>query len=272
MAIFDHHMNIHRIHRVAKLTGLSRDVIRVWERRYGLVRPSRSANRYRVYTDEDVALLRFLKEELEKGHTIGELAAEGRELLLMRMRATPVAQAPVQPLDRLINDLIAVLDPLDRGELERRLNVTKLVQQKLFSVMNQLPVNDNGPRVVVGCPAGESHELGAQVVAYQCAMRGCQVYYLGPNVPLADLRTFCERQNPDLVLLSITEYRTDEGTRELLHSLEPISSRWPVAIGGHGARAVSHLIGSRRIEVLDDITALNARLQILLATRLPARA
>ncbi len=311
MAIFDHHMNIHRIHRVAKLTGLSRDVIRVWERRYGLVRPSRSANRYRVYTDEDVALLRFLKEELEKGHTIGELAAEGRELLLMRMRATPVAQAPVQPLDRLINDLIAVLDPLDRGEFERRLNgavavipfeealqrvllplqekigelwhegrinvaiehyVTKLVQQKLFSVMNQLPVNDNGPRVVVGCPAGESHELGAQVVAYQCAMRGCQVYYLGPNVPLADLRTFCERQNPDLVLLSITEYRTDEGTRELLHSLEPISSRWPVAIGGHGARAVSHLIGSRRIEVLDDITALNARLQILLATRLPARA
>ena len=52
-------MNTHRIQRVAKLVGLSKDVIRVWEKRYGLVKPLRSANRYREYTDKDVALLRF---------------------------------------------------------------------------------------------------------------------------------------------------------------------------------------------------------------------
>src|SRR5690349_19974764 len=34
-------MNKHRIHRVAKLTGLSKDVIRVWERRYGVIQPQR---------------------------------------------------------------------------------------------------------------------------------------------------------------------------------------------------------------------------------------
>ncbi|MBL8051781.1 MAG: MerR family transcriptional regulator, partial [Nitrospira sp.] len=67
-------MNKHRIHRVAKLTGLSKDVIRVWERRYSLVKPSRSANRYREYTDEDISLFRFLKEELDRGQTIGGLA------------------------------------------------------------------------------------------------------------------------------------------------------------------------------------------------------
>ena len=69
-------MNAHRIHRVAKLTGLSKDVVRVWERRFGLVKPGRSANRYREYSDEDVALLRFLKGELERGQTIGALAVE----------------------------------------------------------------------------------------------------------------------------------------------------------------------------------------------------
>src|SRR6476646_11919905 len=78
-------MNTHRIHRVAKLTGLSKDVVRVWERRYGLIKPLRSANRYREYSDEDVALLRFLKAELERGQMIGALAIEGRESLLRRM-------------------------------------------------------------------------------------------------------------------------------------------------------------------------------------------
>ncbi len=303
-------MNTHRIHRVAKLTGLTRDLIRVWERRYGLVQPSRSANRYRIYSDEDVALLRFLKSEQEKGRSIGDLAAEGRELLMMRMRTAPTPSAPIQPFERLLDDLIAVLDPLDRAEFERRLNgavavipfedalqrvllplqrrigelwhqgrlnvavehyVTKLIQQKLFSVMNQLPLNDNGPRVVVGCPAGEFHELGAQAVAYQCAMRGCQIYYLGPNVPMTDLQTFCQRVGPDLVLLSITEYRTDEEAQRFLRALESIATAWPVAIGGQGAHAMSHLIDSRQIEVLDDAT-LNARVQTLLARRLPAKA
>ncbi|NJN69221.1 MAG: MerR family transcriptional regulator [Nitrospira sp.] len=59
------------------MTGLSKDVIRVWERRYGLVQPSRSLNHYREYSDEDIALLRFVKTQMEQGATIGGLATEG---------------------------------------------------------------------------------------------------------------------------------------------------------------------------------------------------
>jgi len=81
-------MNTHRIRRVAKLTGLSRDVIRVWERRFEILKPTRGANRYRNYSDEDVALLRFLKEQLDSGGSIGELSKLGREELLNRARAS----------------------------------------------------------------------------------------------------------------------------------------------------------------------------------------
>ena len=84
-------MNTHRIRRVAKLTGLSKDVIRVWERRYELVKPSRSSNRYREYSDEDVLLLRFVKGRIDLGIPIGTIAAEGRDALVEQMRAaTPV--------------------------------------------------------------------------------------------------------------------------------------------------------------------------------------
>ena len=67
-------MNNHRIHRVAKLTGLSTHVIRAWERRYGIVKPSRNVNRYRTYTDDEVALLRYVKAQIDQGHSMGILS------------------------------------------------------------------------------------------------------------------------------------------------------------------------------------------------------
>ena len=303
-------MNTHRIHRVAKLTGLSKDVIRIWERRYGLVTPSRSSNRYREYSDQEVALLRFVKAQMEQGATIGALAAEGCDLLVARMQfATPVSAEEQQPHDRLLDELIGSLDPLDKAGFERRLNgavavipfeealqrillplqrrvgelwhqgqlniavehyVTKVIQQKMFSVMSQLPVNEFGSRVVIGCPAGESHEIGAQAVAYLAATRGCHVYYLGPNLPSSDLLAFCDRVKPDLVLLSITEAKSDAEARQQLKELEVISAYWPVAVGGQGARAMGDLFRDTKIELLDDLTSLHSRLMILLSTRMLA--
>ena len=305
-------MNTHRIHRVAKLTGLSKDVIRVWERRYGLVKPSRSSNRYREYSDEEVALLRFVKNQMEQGATIGALAAEGHDSLTARMRvATPASDADQKPHDRLLDELIGSLDPMDKAGFERRLNgavavipfeeavqrillplqrrigelwheghlnvavehyVTKIIQQKLFSVMNQLPVNEFGPRILIACPEGETHEIGAQAAAYIAATKGCHVYYLGPNLPYSDLVNFCEKISPDLVLLSLTELKQEADTLHHIQQLEQLATRWPVAVGGQGARAIEDRLRDTKIELLDDLTALHGRLMMILSThRLAAR-
>lgn len=278
----------------------------MWERRYSLVKPSRSANRYREYSDEDVSLFRFLKEELDRGQTIGELAMEGRDSLLQRMRAssTPKLQE-LAPHSSLLDELISRLDPLDKSRFELQLNaaiavipfeeavqrillplqrrvgelwhegrvniavehyVTKVIQQKLFAVMNQLPANEFGPRVVIACPTGEYHEIGAQAVTYLAASRGCHVYYLGPNLPLADLETLCERVHPDLILLSLTETKSDKETDHLLHGLRTLSERWHVAVGGNGACAMEHLLENTGIELLDDLGALHNRLASLVST------
>ena len=303
-------MNTHRIHRVAKLTGLSKDVVRVWERRYSLVKPLRSANRYREYSDDDVALLRFLKTELERGQTIGALAIEGRESLLGRMRVTSSSSAQeLKPHDNLIGELVSHLDPLDRVRFEMKLNgaiavipfdeavqrillplqrrvgelwhegrvnvavehyVTKLIQQKLFSVMNQLPVNEFGPRVLIACPEGESHEIGAQAAAYIAATRGCHVYYLGPNLPISDLQAFSERVKPDLVLLSLTEIKSDAAACHLSQELAEFSRRWPVAVGGQGAAMIEHLLEGGQVEFIGDLTALHSRLMRLVSSRMSA--
>ena len=298
-------MNNHRIHRVAKLTGLSKDVIRVWERRFGILKPTRGANRYRNYSDEDVALLRFLKEQLDAGGSIGELAKLGREELLGRARASaPRASFVDNTFSRLLRELLSTLNPFDRVIFEKRLNgavavvpfeealhgillplqeqvgqlwhdghidvaiehyVTKHIQQKIFSAMNQLPVAEFGAKVIVACPPGEEHDIAALTVAYRCRVRGCRVYYLGANVPVASLANLCGKVEPDLTIISFPLALSDDKVTELVQALaDEVSPVSNLAVGGHGAIAMRDIFLKYNITVLEEFAELDHRLDRLM--------
>ncbi len=64
----------HPIQIVARRTGLTADVIRVWERRYEAVSPSRSETRRRLYSDEDIERLILLRRATLAGRRIGDVA------------------------------------------------------------------------------------------------------------------------------------------------------------------------------------------------------
>lgn len=298
-------MNYNRIHRVAKLTGLSKDVIRVWERRFEILKPSRGANRYRNYSDDDVALLRFLKEQLDAGGSIGEMAKLGREELLGRARATaPRVSFVDNTFSRLLRELLSALNPFNRVIFEKRLNgavavvpfeealhgillplqeqvgqlwhesqidvsiehyVTKHIQQKIFSAMNQLPVAEFGAKVVVACPPGEEHDIAALTVTYRCRVRGCRVYHLGANVPVASLANLCGRVEPDLTIMSFPLALSDDMATELIQALaDEVSPVSNLAVGGHGAIAMRDVFERSHIEVLEDFTALDHKLDRLM--------
>jgi MerR family transcriptional regulator, light-induced transcriptional regulator len=298
-------MNTYRIHRVAKLTSLSKDVIRVWERRFALLKPIRGANRYRNYSDEDVALLRFLKEQLDSGGSIGELAKLGREELLGRARASaPRVSFVDNTFSRLLRELLSTLNPLNRVIFEKRLNgavavvpfeealhgillplqeqvgqlwhenqidvaiehyVTKHIQQKIFSAMNQLPVAEFGAKVVVACPPDEEHDIAALTVAYRCRVRGCRVYYLGANVPVASLANLCGKVEPDLTIISFPLALSDDKATELVRALaDEVSPVSNLAVGGHGALAMRDLFVKYNITVLEDFAELDHRLDRLM--------
>ncbi len=286
-------MNIHRINRFARLTGLSTHVIRAWERRFHLVQPTRGPNRYRLYSDEDVALFRYLKEETDKGSSIGELAELGREELLRRCKLAEIeSRQSSPPIDRLIDELITALQDHDRASFERRLNgavavipfeeslnrillplqirvgemwhegklsvavehyVTRQVQQKLFAAMNQLRTMDHGPQVVVACPPKEFHEIGAQTVAYFCAVRGCRVSYLGADVPVPALIDFSKKIRPHLVLMSFTvPWGNANGVDILAELKDGLEKICPLIVGGQGIPAMQEKIERFEIEYVED--------------------
>ena len=62
----------YRIKTVARLTGIPRNTLLAWERRYDLVEPTRASNGYREYSDQDVAMLTTVRRLLDEGYKISE--------------------------------------------------------------------------------------------------------------------------------------------------------------------------------------------------------
>ncbi len=91
----------YRIGTVSRLTGLSADVVRVWERRYGAIKPERSEGGSRLYSDADIARLRRLRQAVEMGHAIGQVAklpeAELESISARQRAAFAVSQDAADP-------------------------------------------------------------------------------------------------------------------------------------------------------------------------------
>ncbi|KGN39677.1 MerR family transcriptional regulator [Knoellia aerolata] len=67
---------MYTIKRAAELTGIGLATLRAWERRYGVVSPSRTESRYRLYSDNDVRALSIMASLVDDGWTASEAAAE----------------------------------------------------------------------------------------------------------------------------------------------------------------------------------------------------
>jgi DNA-binding transcriptional MerR regulator/methylmalonyl-CoA mutase cobalamin-binding subunit len=86
------------IRTVARLTGISLDLLRAWERRYRAVEPRR-VGRGRLYTDQDVERLYLLRDLVNRGYAISQIASKGdRELKELLRSAAGVAQLQ-QPVE-----------------------------------------------------------------------------------------------------------------------------------------------------------------------------
>ena len=83
----------YRIGAVCRMTGLSQHVLRVWEKRYGVVEPVRSENRRRLYRESDIQRLSLLKTLVDRGQAIGSIAdLDSAELERRVERSVTLAQ------------------------------------------------------------------------------------------------------------------------------------------------------------------------------------
>lgn len=110
----------HPIAVVADRTGLSQDVLRVWERRYGVVAPARGPGGQRLYSDDDITRLRLLRGATEAGRPISQVAAlaqaELEEMSVEDAQARSTRSgtgASAEPMESLVSAALAHTLALD---------------------------------------------------------------------------------------------------------------------------------------------------------------
>lgn len=144
----------HPIQVVSQRTGLSPDVLRIWERRYGVVKPGRSATGRRLYSDSDVEHLLLLRRATLGGRSISQVAVLGQEELRVLVETDEVAasRSPRVAEDRrrragsrnhraaeLRAACIAATKALDTDGLEKTLSIASL-EMTPAAVVNEVVV------------------------------------------------------------------------------------------------------------------------------------
>jgi DNA-binding transcriptional MerR regulator len=114
-----------RIGELARRTGASPELLRAWERRYGLLRPTRSQGGFRLYTAADEERIRRMKEYLARGVAAAEAARLAADAETPRSSAdttTPAIPAPETtaaappPLQAAARELAGALDRFDEEQ------------------------------------------------------------------------------------------------------------------------------------------------------------
>lgn len=155
---------LHPLRIVVQRTGLTPDIIRVWERRYGVVRPGRSAGRHRMYSDAEIERLRLLARLTAAGRSIGRLASLSSTALAElvadddKASSPPVSATSSLP-PREFADALAAIARFDAATLEQTLRhaALRLGADEMIDVLIAPLITEIGVRWHTGAftPANE---------------------------------------------------------------------------------------------------------------------
>jgi DNA-binding transcriptional MerR regulator/methylmalonyl-CoA mutase cobalamin-binding subunit len=87
----------YKMRTIGRLTGYSPELLRAWERRHGLLEPLRGSGGHRLYTEDDLQVLLRVRDLINEGRSIGEIARFGRQGLLEEARKSNAVTETVVP-------------------------------------------------------------------------------------------------------------------------------------------------------------------------------
>ncbi len=255
-------MGSYSIKDLERLSQVKAHTIRIWEKRYGLLRPGRSATNIRAYSDDDLRRLLNVSLLNERGVKISRIARlseadmKARILELESLGGAPAGlveslivatiELDEARFDKVVADCVLrmgfeqcmfqVLIPFMRrvgmlwqvGALKpgQEHFISNLIRQKVIVAIDGLPAPDHmkGRTAVFFLPEGELHELGLLFACYLVRKLGHRSLYLGQTVPIDDLASVVERCRPDVLIGGI---HTMDGPQRIETYLRSLEKRFP---------------------------------------------
>jgi len=289
---------------VARATGFSPDLLRVWQKRYGFPIPTRKPSGHRLYTAEDVRRLRHISEAISRGRRPSQvvpLPEESLERLLVEEDAEESAQrsvirpvviyldhvrfhrrteltaalladaAALGPADFLKHRIVPVTDAVGeawaRGEISihHEHAYSEVAEDVLRTVRLPLERAARGPGVLLATLSGETHRLGIQMAALVTAAAGLKPHLLGNDTPVREIAEAWVLRNASAIGLSISISTGGASVHRDLEILRRgVPSHVPIFVGGRGARRSHPPAG---VAVADDFDRLTAWMKGLRSAR-----
>jgi hypothetical protein len=274
---------------VERETGVAKDTLRIWERRYGFPRPIRSDAGRRGYSESDVTKLRLLKRLIDQGYRPKPLVCQPVDALRALLEASTAKAGGSAPSPSGIPLPLDLLKDSDIGELSRwiasasetldvrtfvlecvrplypqvgeawadgRLSISceHLITEQLHAILRQAIATANysrsGPKILLTTPPGEKHGLGLLMVQALLSCEGTACVSLGPETPAGDIAKCADLIGADIVGISISGFF---GTKAAVRFLQALRSLLPAHVdlwaGGTGINEISTPIAGVRFSL-----------------------
>jgi MerR family transcriptional regulator, light-induced transcriptional regulator len=263
-----------RIGEFARRVGVNPELLRAWERRYGLLHPIRSPGGFRLYTAEDAARVARMRRALEQGLSAAEAARMAVEDSRPSERMLEDAATRLHTAIRSYDDatatavldeslgafgieavlrelilptLIRVGDEWQQGILEvgQEHFASNLIRERLLALA-RLWGRGRGPLALLACAPGERHDIS--LIAFGLVLRsyGWRIVFLGADTPTATLARTAADTRPALTVVASFDPALLESEAEPLRRL---AKTVRLVLSGPGATdAVCRQLGVQRLD------------------------
>ncbi|QNH02692.1 MerR family transcriptional regulator [Pseudomonas sediminis] len=293
------------IREVSRLTGVNPVTLRAWERRYGLIQPTRTDSGHRLYSQADIDAVRSILAWIERGVAVSKVGSILAKSASSRSVATPAYNDVVSDdWSQWQDQLRSALQSFDESRLERVYGQIfscyplQVVFQSIFMPVwqelllrqdevgqrgewlmldgflrgrcwqrLQLGRDDSRERVLLVALPGHCRELELLVAALLLGNQDVDVAMMGPGVPMADLALVCERMQPQALVVFSNQPPGDEFPRQLARLA--LGLECPVLLAGDSADLAEESLAGSPIACLgNEGRLMQRRLQQFLAGHL----
>ena len=260
-----------------RLSGIKAHTIRIWEKRYGLLKPSRTDTNIRHYSDDDLKRILNVSILNRHGIKISHIASMDESELTEKI---VIISRDVSDYESLIENLVVSMVDMDNEKFEKLLSrsimqigfedtilkivypflekigilwqtgainpaqehfITHLIRQKIIvGIDSVIPANHPSPKhFLLFLPEGELHELGLLFYSYLLQKRGHKVTYLGQWVPMADMASASTVLNADFLLTSIVAVYSGTDLMDYLIKLSVTFRNKTIYVSGYQISQIS---------------------------------
>ncbi len=279
----------------SRITGLSAELLRAWERRYGVVVPMRTPGGTRRYRAADLERLRLVKAAVDAGHRIGRVS----EMSDHELRAAAQPESVLPKNQAHLEEIMVALEQLDTVETQRLLSLqlsalgpvrfsrqiakplvceigerwsrgelsiasehmaTAVLRSMFGAALQPTAATAMGPRILFATPPGERHELGLQMAALTAMGAGAQAIYLGADLPTDELVRAIERTRAVGVGVSLVTLDVADAIAALRELEATVPAPVHVWAGGRLAREIDL---PNRVELIESLEDFERRISLL---------